>query len=718
MILIINIMRAVFHLRKYLLIMPLTRSPLTHLVYALLLLTPAANAASTDKINDEDLLHIEVTGRALSLYKKDNASLGTRTNTPIEKIPQSIQVLTQDLIDDQAAYEISDLYRSISGVSYNNFSTVTMRGFAQDEILYDGLKGDPFSGFSIPQLFSIQEIQVLKGPSGAVYGAGDSGGVINYVTKKPTYEAINTVELGLGNKDFLSGSIESSGPVDDDASQRYRVGVYISDEGSYRNNVDEQNQSVDLGYAWDINPNNTLTIQYNHIYQHIDGARLRGIPTDDNGNFLTDTSWNNNEATDYQELTANVLQLNLRTDINSWLTSQLNARYYTNEETQKYHELNALLDSDDDGEYDETKRQYRDRYEQNKGAFLAGYVVAELNDHTFLLGTDYNYNNNDFLYFRATGEDDGVSNLSLFDPLYGQDDVNDYDMTQYADEHTVLNQIGLFAQDQWDITDKLNLVASVRLDYIDEDFSDYLNATTASYHDVGYSTRVGATYEVTPDVIPYVSYSTGFSPQSAEDQNTSKDGSLFDPEESQQFEVGTRSFWFDRKVNLNLAAFHIVRQNMLAEDVDNDDYNVAIGEIRSQGLEVDILTDITQRWVANINYAYTDVDVSDTDDDYRYTANIPHHQLGVWTRYDFPSISSSIALGMDYVSEQRNRSNQIVKPYTIFDLSWQSQWRDWKFQANIKNLFDKEYAISGFTETIGSYVGERRRIYLMTSYDF
>ncbi|MEG3767175.1 TonB-dependent receptor [Alteromonas sp. 14N.309.X.WAT.G.H12] len=676
------------------------------------------SVTNAPQIPDDELQHIEVTGRALSLYKSDSASLGMRTDTPIDKIPQSIQVITQDLMEDQAAYEISDLYRSISGVSYNNFSTVTMRGFAQDEILYDGLKGDPFSGFSIPQLFSIQQIQVLKGPSGAVYGAGDSGGVINYVTKKPTYEAINTVELGLGNKDFLSGSIESSGPVNEAASQRYRVGVYLSDEGSYRNNVDEQNQSVDLGYSWDINDNNTLTVQYNHIYQHIDGARLRGIPTDDNGNFLTDTSWNNNEATDYQELTANVVQLNLSTDINSGLTSQLNARFFTNEETQKYHELNALIDSDDDGEYDETKRQYRDRYEQNKGAFLAGYVVAELSNHTLVLGTDYTYNDNDFLYYRATGEDDGVSNLSLFNPVYGQDDADDYVLSLNADEHTVLNQLGLFVQDQWDITEKLNLVAGARADYIDEDFSDYRNASTASYHDIGYSSRIGATYAVSPALIPYVSFSTGFSPQSAEDQNTSEDGSLFDPEESQQFEVGARSYWFDKKVNLNLAAFHIERKNMLAEDVDNDDYNVAIGKIRSQGIEVDVLTDITSRWVANINYAYNDVDVSDTDDDYRYTANMPRHQLGVWTRYDFPSIHSSIALGLDYVSEQRNRSNQIVKPYTIFDLSWQSQWQDWTFQANIKNLFDKEYAISGFTETIGSYVGERRRLYLMTSYDF
>ena len=119
-------------------------------------------------------------------------------------------MVTKTLIEDQAARQITDLYRSISGMSQNNVSTVTLRGFAQDEILYDGLKGNPFGNFSIPQLFTIEQVQVLKGPSGAIYGAGEPGGVINYVTKKPTYEQQNTLQVTAGNKDFLSGSIESS----------------------------------------------------------------------------------------------------------------------------------------------------------------------------------------------------------------------------------------------------------------------------------------------------------------------------------------------------------------------------------------------------------------------------------------------------------------------------------------------------------------------------
>ncbi|MBU1297348.1 MAG: TonB-dependent receptor plug domain-containing protein, partial [Gammaproteobacteria bacterium] len=328
----------------------------------------AANNITQDSyLNDGDnkikdgsnieLQTLQVQGRALSYYKEDEAALATRTSTPIDKTPQSVQVVTEALIEDQAARQITDLYRSISGMSQNNVSTVTLRGFSQDEVLYDGLKGDPFGDFSIPQLFTIEQIQVLKGPSGAAYGAGEPGGVINYVTKKPAYEQKNTLKVSAGNKDFLSGSIESSGPANEDASQRYRVGIYSDGQDSYRNNVEEENRIIDLGYAWDIDENNTLTVQYTDIHQYISGARLRGIPTDDDGNFLADTSWNNNEKSDFQELDAQVFQTRLDHSINSWLDSNFSVRYFNNTETQKYHESKGLNATDSD----KVKREFRDQ---------------------------------------------------------------------------------------------------------------------------------------------------------------------------------------------------------------------------------------------------------------------------------------------------------------------------------------------------------------------
>lgn len=684
----------------------------------------AANNITQDSyLNDGDnkikdgsnleLQTLQVQGRALSYYKEDEAALATRTSTPIDKTPQSVQVVTEALIEDQAARQITDLYRSISGMSQNNVSTVTLRGFSQDEVLYDGLKGDPFGDFSIPQLFTIEQIQVLKGPSGAAYGAGEPGGVINYVTKKPAYEQKNTLKVSAGNKDFLSGSIESSGPANEDASQRYRLGIYSDGQDSYRNNVEEENRIIDLGYAWDIDENNTLTVQYTDIHQYISGARLRGIPTDDDGNFLADTSWNNNEKSDFQELDAQVFQTRLDHSINSWLDSNFSVRYFNNTETQKYHESKGLNATDSD----KVKREFRDQVRSREGITLVGNLIAELGDHTVLVGSDYFHQKNDFLYDKTTK---GVAELSLSNPVYGQDDTSAYDMVPQTNESTTTDQIGLYIQDQWKVTDQLDLLAGARIDRIEEKYDGYkikTGTTKANYKDTGYSTRLGATYRINDNWKPYTSFSTGFVPQGAVDQQKSADGSLFDPEKSQQIEVGIRSYWLNNKLNVNLAAYHINRENILQDDPGDDNYLVSIGKIRSQGMELDVLADITSRWVANVSYAYNDVKVKEAADGV-YFANTPYHQLGLWSRYDFPSIDSSIAFGADYVSQQKNRDDQTVKPYTVYDMSWQTRYEDWKFQLNIKNLFDKEYAVSGFTKNIGSFVGERRRVYISAAYDF
>lgn len=118
---------------------------------------------------------VDVVGRAQTLYKSEDAAVVTRTDTPLALVPQSVQVLPRELIDDQAARQITDLYRSISGISFFSYAGVTLRGFRQENVLYDGLRGDPYAGFSVPQLFNIERVEVLKGPAGALYGGGEPG---------------------------------------------------------------------------------------------------------------------------------------------------------------------------------------------------------------------------------------------------------------------------------------------------------------------------------------------------------------------------------------------------------------------------------------------------------------------------------------------------------------------------------------------------------------
>lgn len=126
---------------------------------------------------------IIVTGRAQKLYRVDETTSGKMATPPLES-SLVITTISEQLIEDQGARDAQDLYRNISGVSFFSYAGVTARGFRQEEIFYDGLRGDPYAGFSVPQLFNIERVEFLKGPAGMLYGPGAPGGLFNYITKK------------------------------------------------------------------------------------------------------------------------------------------------------------------------------------------------------------------------------------------------------------------------------------------------------------------------------------------------------------------------------------------------------------------------------------------------------------------------------------------------------------------------------------------------------
>ena len=691
----------------------------------------AATQADTGSVA-ATLEHIEVKGRAQTLYRVDSSSLATRTDTPLDEVPQNIQVLPEALIRDQAARQITDLYRSMSGVSSFSYSGVTFRGFRQDEILYDGVRGDPFNGFAVPQLFNVAEIQVLKGAAGALYGSMAPGGLINYSTKKPTAVAGRQLKVGLGNDSFYSGSLELSGPLTDDAAQRYRAGIYKDSEKPFRQNTDVENQIIDLGYAIDLTQDTSLTLQYTDVEQDYGGARLRGVVTDAAGNFLADRSWNHNESTDFQRLTAEVYQARLEHQVNSYWSTDVTVRGYQNQELQNYHEPFCSFDTDDDGVVDYCGRQFRDQNRENDALSLTWNNIVELNladvAHTLLVGADYLQQDSFFSGRNAQPVENGgvVPGLSLLNPQYGLTSAADYNLDALTPNITDTQTVrkGVYLQDQLTLSDNWNLLLGLRWDSFED--TDKRGGSEVSGSDTSW--RLGTTYQLTDYARGYLVAATGFVPQSASSQ-AAEVGGPFAPETSRLYEAGVRFSLLHDAIRLNTAVYEITRRNILQADprgdVGNDgqDDLLALGEVRSRGFELDVLGDLTDNWVMNLNYAYNDTRVMQDNNGITNAfngrfANAPQHQLGLWSRYELPALHSSFAAGVDYVSEQQSIGGQPVKAYTVFDISWQTEWQSWLVQLNVKNLFDKTYASSGFIDRTGHFPGEPRRVYLTTSYRF
>ena len=689
---------------------------------------PPAEAAGVTELD-----RVRVVGRAQTLYKADDAAVATRTDTPLALVPQSVQVLPRELIEDQAARQITDLYRSISGMSYFSYAGVTLRGFRQENVLYDGLRGDPYAGFSVPQLFNIDRVEVLKGPGGALYGGGDPGGVINYGTRKPQRQAQRRVVLQAGNLDYAAGSFEATGPVTDTGNVRYRAGVYVDGEAGVRFNSDGQSRIGDAGLAFDVGDTGELTLQYTDITQTLGGNRLRGVPVDDAGTFLTDRRWNHNEATDFLDMRARVASAQYRVSPSADWDIDLAARRFENNEHQKYHEPMGLVDRDGDGTAEWMARQLRNQIRDNTGTSVNANAVTRFAtgplQHKLLFGADGYRLDADFRAQTANSADIGgtrgpVPGIDLRAPEYGRSGWFDYGLATLPWRNTSTRSLryGAYLQDEVEITPRWRVMGGLRWDAFEDE--DRMAGGLVDGNDLSW--RLGSTVVLREGVNAYASLASGFLPQTAGTQDPAG-GGPFDPEQSRQWEVGLKTLLADERLTLNTALYRIERSNIVqvtGEVVDGVNQLAALGLVRSEGAEIDLLADVTERWVVNLAYAWNDARVVDAGSngivnasDGRF-ANAPRHKLGLWTRYELPDIDSSIGFGLDHTGERVSLDGQRVKPYTIYDLSWQTQWEAWKFQMNVKNVFDKTYAASGFTTRTGHFPGEPRRVYVQAAYTF
>ena len=655
---------------------------------------------------------IIVTGRAQRLYRTETTTVGKVAEDPLN-IPQALQVINSELFIDQGARDATDIYRNISGVSFFSYAGITFRGFRQDQSFYDGMRGNPFIGFSVPQLFNIERVEVLKGPAGLFFGPGSPGGIINYVSKMPGDTAGMRAVVTGGNYDRVGISAEATGKVDADGIVTYRLGGFYESMDPYRRNTQNKSLIGDAGLSIKTNQGGKLTLQATIYDNDLQANRLRGVLTDDDGNFLSDIRWNANEPTDFLHLKSQAYQARYATAIGDRVTFDAGVRYFKATETQQYHEPRGLVA----GNPDLVAREFRDQIRDVDGLSFAANLTARVDilgmEHKFQTGADW-YDETSVLDSRILRA--GVTPLSLSNPVYTNSarDVARAALLPFTRTDTRTKRQGVYLQDQVSVTEAFLLVGGIRYDKFED---RVVNA--ASYEDDDITLRTGAIFKPRKDVSVYLSWSQSFEPQTAASQNIDV-GGPFAPVTGDQFEGGVKTDLFDGRLQANLAAYRIVRKNILQADpslppVNGQDQLRPIGEVTSKGFEVDLSTDITPNWVLLVNYGYNDTKITGTIAGQAITnavgnrfANAPKHKVGFWSRYQVPAIDTAFAVGGEHVSKRISLSGQKVKPYTIFDASITKGLGFAELMLRVDNIFDKVYAASGFSAQSGHFPGEPR----------
>lgn len=677
-------------------------------------------------VEDEDREDIIVVGRAQKLYRVPHAETGRLATPPLES-SLNIQTINNQLIEDQGARTGQDLYRNLAGISMYSYAVVSARGFKQEENFFDGLRGDPYVGLSVPQLFNVERVEYLKGPAGMLYGPAAPGGILNYISKRPTNVASGRATLIGGTRNRYGASFELGGFLPGGANgPGSRIGVFYEGMDLPRNNADSRTFILDGGLDFKLGTTAKLTLQGTHYAQSMAGARLRGIPVDDDGNFLASRTWNTNEQDDGTSLNSNAVQARLDWDVSSAFTLDATTRYSRGTEASQYHEPDRLRDTNGDTLPDVVSRRYRktfrliENFAANANAKLS-YALGSV-DGRVLAGVDYFYTMQDYTKrWEARGSFNATAGLpapiSLANPQYGVSDPANYTLTPIGGTISSRDQFGGYVLNELKFG-RVILTAGLRVDRFQDKIS---RGAVPSISDTALTYRLGGVYRITDDISAYGQWANSFEPQSIGSQ-APEFGGPFQPSRAKIIEGGIKTALFNGRVQSTLAAYEIKKTNVLQSDPNGTpDSLIAFGEVTSRGVEFDVSADITRHWVITANYAYNDARVTrdvgvggggvDGALNNRF-ANAPQHKLGFWSRVQLGDTGFAAAFGGDVVGERQSEAGQRIQPYAVLDASLIYESGPWKVLLRVDNLLDKTYAVSGFRLNTGHFPGAPRSAFL------
>ena len=668
---------------------------------------------------ESEVINLVITAQSEEDYLVPNASTATRTETPILKVPQSIQTIPEEVLEDQQATEFDEALRNLSGVAVDSTEgrgfEVSLRGFDGVPVLRDGFRiyspngGIDASGQSFPEIANIERIEVLRGPTSALYGQISPGGAVNVISKKPLAEPFAEVALQGGNYGFVRPRIDISGPLTEDDTLLYRLNAVYVNENGFREfdgntdrifispaltwNISDQTKlNLRLEYFNDERPFDTGLVALGDEVADIPRDRVLGEPDDEIASDYLNVGYTFEHRFSENWKLRNAFRYIRDTDD---VTATLSFPFIggLNEETGTLNRVFAEQEA-----VNETNT-----FQTNVvGEFDTGTI-----DHQLLFGVDwarYDLQSDSFTSFAPPFR----TPINIFER--DRATVTRPDLPDEPTRSETINADSLlvYLQDQIEVTNELTLVGGFSYETVDQE-SISLDQETTRNPDA-FNPRLGVVYQPADNISLYTNYSRSFRPNF----ETTASGDLLKPEEGEGFEIGVKTELLNENLLATLAYFNLTKRNVATTDLDNPRSSVATGEQQSEGIELDVTGEILPGWNIIASYAYIDSKITEDNefDVGNSLTGIPEHSASLWTTYNIQSGDLSgleFGLGLNWVGSRQGdlRNSFQLDPYFVVDASVSYQQDNWKFGLNFKNLFDTEYIVgTPRTRTRGIEPGE------------
>ena len=662
-----------------------------------------AQAGETD-----EPLRLVVTGEEDEGYNPSSASAATRTDTPLRDIPQSIQVVPLEILQDQQITRLDDALRNVPGVTQNFNSGPSLfyriRGFEalNNNLLRNG-QVDAGGGGESVELSSVERVEVLRGPASVLFGLGNPGGTINLVTKSPLSEPFYAVDAAVGSDGFYRGAVDLSGPLNQSETVLYRLNAAYRDSDSF---IDFYNSEyLNISPVISINgERGSLTIEGDYI-ETKDSGFTPFVPVVGsvlpNPNGTIPRNRNVGEPSDEIDTTLTRIGYRLEHELSDTWTFR-NSFLFSNSDYSDKRTFPGSLELDNRT----LNRSYREFDFVSTSYNLATNVVGNFStgsiQHELLFGVDLNSFENKTSSFRGAN----AAPIDIFEPVYGR---TPEPLGPEFSDTTITRSLGIYLQDQIDLTDNIIVLLGGRLDTFDQTSKDLSGNTETNLSDSAFSPRLGIVYQPIPALSLYASYTNSFTPGSGVILFGGSLDSAIDPEQGQQYEIGINA---DLTVRLSatLALYDLTRTNVLTEDPDNPGFQIQTGEQNSQGIEFNLTGEILPGWNIYGGYAYTDARITEdnTFEVGNQIPNTPYHAFNLWTTYeiqegDFQGLGAG--LGAFFVGDRAGDLDNTYEIPSYFRTDAAIFYEKDRFRAalNFRNLFDITYFESGSSSTRVNY---------------
>ncbi|WP_285448456.1 TonB-dependent siderophore receptor [Xanthomonas sp. LMC-A-07] len=645
-------------------------------------------------------------------YRALTVTGATKTEAPLRDLPISARVLDHSLLEDAGVTDLAGALDMASGITKANnlgglWDSYSIRGFTGDPNFSSDYMVNGFNasrGYNgLRDGANTQSVEVIKGPASALYGRGEPGGAVNIVTKKPLFDAQHSVDLSAGRFASYRAALDSTGPLSETVA--YRVNLMHKDQHSFRDTVDSDATLLAPSLLWMPTPDTTVSYELELLRIHTPFDR--GVTAiDGDANRLPASRFLGEPGDGDIDLHSTGHQVFAVHGLNQTWSLQGGATY-RDSGMRGFSTEPWTLQADD-----RTLRRER-RYRDYQGrdiaarAELLGTLGSGKVSHHVLFGIDGNRFNDSRYQLRARSAATPYS-IDVLAPRYGVAQPGRLAPITDTDER---QQVwGVYAQDQIDLGARWKALLGVRYDHYQQDIANRLRATTQQASDGVISPRAGLTVHLDDTLSLYASAAAGFRPNSGVGAN----GQSFAPEKSRSLETGLKYVQPGEGLEATLAVFRIDKENVLSLDPADTSFSLPVGQMRSEGAELDLLGRLTPHLAASVGLAYTDSQVTRSSAaavgtglaEGRRFPNVPRVSGNAFVNYAQPlsgTRSAAVGVGVSRTGERLgsvdSNTGFVLPAYTVWRLVGHYDLSErLRLYAKVENLTDRRYAAFSYSE--------------------